>query len=36
MMQELIATMSDHNAQYPVDKNDGVTPLKPILPGKNN
>jgi len=36
MMQELIAAMNDHNAQYPVDKNDGITPLKPILPGRNN
>ncbi len=36
MMQELIAAMNDHNAQYPVDKNDGVTPLRPILPGESN
>ncbi len=35
MMKELIAAMNAHNAQYPVDKNDGVTPLKPILPGQN-
>ena len=32
MMQKLIAAMNHHDAQYPVDKTDGVTPLKPMLP----
>ncbi len=32
MMKELIASMEQHNALYPVDKKDGTTPLKPILP----
>jgi len=32
MMQGLIAGMESHNAVYPVDKEDGKTPLKPILP----
>ncbi len=36
MMQELIAAMEKHHALYPVDKNDGKTSLKPILPGKDN
>ena len=32
MMQSLIASMEQHNALYPVDKADGMTPLKPKLP----
>jgi arylsulfatase A-like enzyme len=32
MMQELIASLKKHNALYPVDKKDSVTPLKPKLP----
>jgi len=32
MMQELIASLEKHNALYPVDQEDGVTPLKPKLP----
>jgi arylsulfatase A-like enzyme len=32
MMQGLIASLEQHNALYPVDKNDGNTPLKPRLP----
>jgi arylsulfatase A-like enzyme len=32
MMQGLIAGLEQHDAQYPVDKADGVTPLKPQLP----
>ena len=32
MMQGLIASLEQHNALYPVDKEDGVTPLKPKLP----
>ncbi len=32
LMQGLIASMQQHNALYPVDK-DGVTPLEPKLPG---
>ena len=31
MMQELIAGLKQHNAQYPVEK-DGKTPRKPQLP----
>jgi arylsulfatase A-like enzyme len=32
MMQGLIASLEKHNALYPVDKQDGTTPLKPQLP----
>ena len=32
MMQGLIASLEQHNALYPVDKNDGNTPLKTRLP----
>jgi len=32
MMQGLIASMEQHNALYPVDKDDATTPLKPKLP----
>jgi arylsulfatase A-like enzyme len=32
MMQGLITSMKQHNGQYPVDKADGTTPLKPLLP----
>ncbi len=32
MMKGLIASMEQHHALYPVDKTDGTTPLKPILP----
>jgi arylsulfatase A-like enzyme len=32
MMRGLIAAMEKHKALYPVDKQDGATPLKPQLP----
>ncbi len=32
MMQQLVAEMDRHDAQTPVDKADGKTPLKPQLP----
>ena len=32
MMQGLVASLEKHNALYPVDKKDGINPLKPILP----
>ncbi len=32
MMKDLIASMERHNALYPVDEENGTTPLKPILP----
>jgi arylsulfatase A-like enzyme len=32
MMQGLIVSLEKHNALYPVDKEDGATPLKPQLP----
>ncbi len=32
MMRGLIASLEKHNACYPVDKTDGITPLKPIQP----
>ena len=32
MMRGLIASLEKHNACYPVDKEDGTTPLKPRLP----
>jgi len=32
MMQGLIDSLQKHNALYPVDKQDGTTPLKPELP----
>jgi len=32
MMRRLTASMEKHNALYPVDKRDGTTALKPILP----
>lgn len=32
MMQELAASLDKHGALYPVSKQDGRTPLKPILP----
>ena len=32
MMRELGARMEQLGALYPVDKKDGTTPLKPILP----
>lgn len=32
MMRELAAALEQHEALYPVDKDDGVTPLKPKVP----
>jgi len=32
MMQTLIASMAHHQSQYPVDKTDSTTPMKPQLP----
>lgn len=32
MMRSLAASMEGHNALYPVDKADGITPLKPQIP----
>ncbi len=32
MVRELMASLERHQACYPVDKEDGVTPLKPNLP----
>ncbi len=32
MMQGLISSMERHNAVYPVDRKDGKTPLRPMLP----
>ena len=33
MMQDMIAGLKRQNALFPVDKADGTTPLKPVLPG---
>jgi arylsulfatase A-like enzyme len=32
MMRDLIASLEEHDALYPVDKEDGTTPLKPKMP----
>jgi hypothetical protein len=32
MVGELAASLKEHDALYPVDKEEGGTPLEPILP----